>query len=102
VFAIVVECFAELGMSDVDQRLGALANGFAMQVSDPIFGNYVADQAARGHHARSGLEHWRNARNGSVLGSGGESDDWLSAPGTGSAPQEIDLTADSAVEVGAN
>ena len=48
-------------MSDLDQSLGPFADGFAVQIGDAIFGDDIADQAARSHDARAGTEHGHDA-----------------------------------------
>src|SRR5919109_4196816 len=50
-FAILIKFFAELRMRDFDERLGALTNGFSVQISDSVLGNDVASETTRGDHA---------------------------------------------------
>ena len=51
--AIFVKLVTELGMRDLDQRLGSLADRLAVQVRDAVFGHDVVHESARCHHARA-------------------------------------------------
>src|SRR6266536_926098 len=86
-------------MRDLDQSLGAFANGFAVQVGYAEFGHHVTHQATRGHHAGARTQHGHDARDRSVFCGGGDRDDRLAALGAGGAAQEVNLSADAAVEL---
>src|SRR5579871_2790599 len=100
--AVLVQLRAEVGMRDLDQRLGALADGLAMQKRDAEFGDDVADKAARCDHSRPRVEHGYDSRNCSILGRRRHRDDGLAAFGTRGAPQEIHLPTNAAVKLIAN
>ena len=93
---------AEIGMRDLDQRFGSLANRLAVQVGDSILGHDVADQAARGDHAGSGIERGHDPRNLSLLRSRRNRDDRLATLGPRCSAKEIDLPADAAIKLVAN
>src|SRR3954451_3644411 len=66
-FAVLIQPVAKCGMRNIDERLGAFANRFAVQVGDSVFGNDIANAAARVYDPGSRIEHGINARDGSVL-----------------------------------
>src|SRR5579864_382886 len=51
--AVFVKLGAEIGMGDLNQRLGPLSNRLAVQICNSVFRHDVAHQAARGDHSRS-------------------------------------------------
>src|SRR5579862_4000050 len=93
--AIRIELFAELGMRDLNQRLGPLANGLAVQVSDSIFGHNIADESSRSDHSCAGIERWHNPRNRSLLRGRRDRNDGFAAFRPRCATQEIHLAADA-------
>src|SRR5215471_13706394 len=97
--AVFIELIAEFRVSDPDERLGAFADGFSMQVRDPMFGNDVADQPAGSDYSRARRKHWRDPRDRPALGCGRQRNDRLAAFGARCAPQKIHLPADSAIKM---
>src|SRR5208282_5060953 len=98
-FTIFVELFAKLGMRDFNQGLGALADRLAVQVGDAVFGDDVANEAARCDDASAGGKRGHDARDRVVFGGGGKGDDGLAAVGARSSAQEVHLATDAAVEM---
>ena len=76
-------------MGDADEGLGTLADGFAIEVGDAVFGDDVADVVAGGDDAGALFEHGDDAADAVVLGGAGEGDDGHAALGAGSAVNEI-------------
>src|ERR1700740_3793323 len=86
-------------MRDLDQRLGPFADRLAMQEGHSILGHDIADQAARSDDSRTRIEHGNDPRNGSVFRGRGKGNNRLAAFRTSRTAQEINLPADTAVEL---
>jgi hypothetical protein len=91
---------AEVGVGDVDELLGALADGAAVEGGDAVFGDDVVDVVAGGDDAGAFVEHGDDAADGVVFGGGEEGDDGQAVFGAGGAADEVELAADAAVEAG--
>jgi hypothetical protein len=65
------QVFPEIGMRDVDERQGTLANGLAVEVGNAMFRNNVANVVARSHNACAVLQHPGNAAKAFSAASGG-------------------------------
>src|SRR5215211_5998270 len=51
---------AEIRVGNIDQLLGALADGFAIQIGDAIFRYHVANMIAACDHTRAEFQHGGN------------------------------------------
>src|SRR6266566_9669533 len=90
---------AKLRMGDLDKRLGALADGFSMQVGNSVFRDDVPYQSPRSHHAGTRRKHRSDAGNRAAFGCRRQGNDGLASLGTRCAAQKIHLAADAAVKV---
>src|SRR3990172_2048261 len=54
---LLFELVAEIGVGDLDQRLGPLSDGLPMQTGDAELGADVVDMVASGRHSGARLEH---------------------------------------------
>src|SRR5271165_607395 len=97
--AVLVQLVMKLGMSNLNESLGPLADGLAVQVSDAIFGDHVVHIAAGGEHARAMRQARHNARHSLVPGRRGQRDDRLAPLGARRSTNEIELTAKAAVKL---
>ena len=61
VLAVFVQLVMKLGMSNLDERLGALADGLAVQLSDAVFGDHVVHIAAGSEDPRAMRQARHNA-----------------------------------------
>src|SRR5215207_4125491 len=98
---LILQIRAEIGVGNVDQLPGTLADGFAIQVSHAIFGDNVADVVTTGHHARAKLEHASDASDGRAVfecGDAWKRDDGHTTLRTRSTIDEIELAANTTVQ----
>src|SRR5208283_2889141 len=91
--AVLVQLVMKLGMSNLDERLGPLADGAPVQVGDAVFGDHVVHIAAGGEHARAMRQARHNARHSLVLFRLWQRDDRLAPLGARRSANEIELTA---------
>src|SRR5579864_8909262 len=65
--AVLVKLGAEIGMRNLDEGFGPLANRLPVQVSNAVLGHDVTDQAARGDDTSSRIERGHDPRNGALF-----------------------------------
>src|SRR6185312_4913609 len=97
-FAIVGQLVTELGMGNLDQGLGALTNRLAVQIRDAVLGHNVVDVATSRENAGAVCKPRHDARYGFVLGCRRQRDDRLPSLGACGSADEIELTAEAAIE----
>ena len=101
-FAVFLQLVAKLGMSDLDERLGALAYGAPMQIGHTVFRDNVMHIPASGQHAGAMSQAGHDSRDGFALGGRRQCDDRLAVLGARRAADEVQLSAESAVETWPN
>ena len=92
------EPWAEARIRDLDEGRRPLAHGLAVQVGDAVLRHHVVDVAAAGHDAGPRLQGRNDPRDGPVFRRRRQRDDGLAALRTRRPADEVDLTADAAVE----
>ena len=102
---LFAQIIPEIGMCHINQGQSALANALAIQISNAIFCDHIADMVARGHHTGAALEHRNNAADHRAIAHhsrAGQSDHRYAALRTRSAIDEVKLTAHAAEQLGTN
>src|SRR5271166_7078964 len=100
--AILVQLVLELGMGDPDESLGPLPDGLSVQVRDAKFGDDVVYVGAPGQHARAMGQARHDAGYGSLFGRRGQRNNRLAPFRACRSADEIELSAEAAVEPRAN
>ena len=95
-----VELLLMVWMSDADDGLGSLLEGLAVEVHRTVLGYEPVDVVAGGHDTGAGGEDGSDLAD-ALVGHRGHGDDGLAALGHGGSVDEVDLAADTGVELGA-
>src|ERR1700674_2295983 len=98
-FTILIQLIPELGMSYLDECFSSLSNRLAVQIGNTALGDHIANQSTRCDHTCAWTEERNDPRNCAVLCRGRHCNDRFPALGPRSAAQEVDLSADAAVEL---
>ena len=92
------QLIAEIGVGDLYQLQCPFADTFTAQRGYTPFGDHVVHVAARGHHTAAFGDEGDDLGLGAVFRGRRQGDDGFAALAHGRAADEIDLTADAAVE----
>src|SRR5436309_6382305 len=93
---------AKLRVRDMNQSHGSFADCFAMQLRHSILSHDVVDVGARSDYTCARLQPSHYSRHRSIVRGGTKRDDRFAALAPSRAPDEINLSAKTAVEAVAN